>query len=555
MRVVKGVRGLVQTAADVCIVGSGPVGLCLAFDLCRRGLAVVVLESGFRRPSRMLQDLSEASLISDRSHAPMSLAVCRALGGTSWLWGGRCVPLDPIDFEAREYVPGSQWPISEADISPYYADAARLLGCGAATFTTGRECPGLQNDWAVRSDSLERWSNEPNLARRLEGSKLLRSLTVALGVTVVDLEFDRGGDRVAGVVIASHTSRVVFRGANNFVLACGGLETTRLLLNVQARIPSLFGGENGTLGRYYMGHLSGKISDIVFSDPAVARRFDYAPEKDSMVRRRLTLSRSAQIAAGIPNTCFIPDNPSMANPDHESGILSAAFLVLSVPFIGRRIVAEAIRRSQVRGAGYYLSHLANVFRDLPGTAVSTSGILHQRLIGKRRKPVLFIAARDGRYPLHFHAEQLPNRESRVCLTRQTDSFGMRRLEIDLRFSQDDAKGIVRAHELLDERLRANRAGMLAFRVAKAERGAAVLSQAQDGFHQIGLTRMGDNVADGVVDRHCRVFGVGNLYIAGSSVFRTSGQANPTFSATALALRLSAHLAGLLSNRTDHMPRH
>src|SRR5262249_13949724 len=103
-------------------------------------------------------------------------------------------------------------------------------------------------------------------------------------------------------------------------------------------------------------------------------------------------------------------------------------------------------------------------------------------------------------------------------------------------------GVLRAHELLDDSLRRAGLGRLEFRDAPEARVTAILQQAKDGFHQIGTTRMASQPQDGVVDADCRVHGVENLYVASSSVFPRSSQANPTFPAVALALRLASHLA-------------
>ena len=62
---------------------------------------------------------------------------------------------------------------------------------------------------------------------------------------------------------------------------------------------------------------------------------------------------------------------------------------------------------------------------------------------------------------------------------------------------------------------------------------------------MGTTRMSADPAQGVVDADCRVHGMANLYVAGSSVFPTCGSANPTLTIVALALRLAAHLKGTL----------
>jgi choline dehydrogenase-like flavoprotein len=62
---------------------------------------------------------------------------------------------------------------------------------------------------------------------------------------------------------------------------------------------------------------------------------------------------------------------------------------------------------------------------------------------------------------------------------------------------------------------------------------------------MGTTRMNGDPKLGVVDTDCKVHGVDNLFVAGSSVFPTSGAANPTYTILALALRLSEHLRGKL----------
>jgi choline dehydrogenase-like flavoprotein len=65
-----------------------------------------------------------------------------------------------------------------------------------------------------------------------------------------------------------------------------------------------------------------------------------------------------------------------------------------------------------------------------------------------------------------------------------------------------------------------------------------------GGHHIGTVRMGTTERNGVVDSHCKVFGVNNLYVAGSATFPTSGQANPTLTIVALALRLAGRLGAI-----------
>lgn len=529
---------LASLRPQVCVVGAGPVGLALAARLFDAGVRVVVLESGGRRPEAGRQGLSEAERLDPVHHAPMSLAVCRALGGTSWLWGGRCVPLDPIDFEAR---PGSGgWPIGPADIAPYYAPAAAFLGCGEAEFVRPLAADGVMpkaDAWAgLRLDRLERWCDEP----RLRPARLPAGLPICLNAIIVGLSLRPGSARVAALRAISGGMEVEVRAAR-FVFACGGLETARLLLNVEAEHPGLFGGPDGPLGRNYMGHLSGRIANIVFSPPGLARAFAYRSEAGSGVRRRIMIDEAVQRRDALPNIAFYPDNPRLSDPGHGSGILSFIFLLLSAPIIGRRLISEGIRQMQMSERPRFAAHLRNVLLDAPRTAALAADLCWQRFAIGRRKPFVFLASRNGEYPLHYHGEHAPGPDSRVVLGRGRDASGLRRLQIDLQFRDADAEGVVRAHAALDRGLRAAGLGELRFHDAPPERARSVLAQARDGFHQIGLARMGRTPADGVVDADCRAFGLDNLFLAGSAVFPSSGQANPTLAATALGLRLADHL--------------
>ena len=143
---------------DVCVIGSGPVGSSLAVELIRKGLSVIVLESGFARPDRKIQSLSDAIINSPSAHHPMDVAVSRSLGGTSRLWGGRCTFLDEIDFQYREYVPDSGWPIRFGDLAVYLGRAAELLGCNDGQKVT---------EWSQLGDSDIETTSLEHLVKRV----------------------------------------------------------------------------------------------------------------------------------------------------------------------------------------------------------------------------------------------------------------------------------------------------------------------------------------------------------------------------------------------------
>ena len=119
---------------DVCVVGSGPVGMALALEFERLGREVLVLESGDVAIDAAIGEASRAEIVDARRHARMELAVCRALGGTSWTWGGRCVAYDEVDWLNRDFVADAGWPITHDEIRPWYKLASEYLLCGDDSF-------------------------------------------------------------------------------------------------------------------------------------------------------------------------------------------------------------------------------------------------------------------------------------------------------------------------------------------------------------------------------------------------------------------------------------
>jgi choline dehydrogenase-like flavoprotein len=527
-------------SCDICIVGSGPIGMALALEFERLGRDVLVLESGDATVDPSATDASRAELASTHTHAPMERAVCRALGGTSWTWGGRCVPFDDIDFQERPFVPNSSWPIGHDEITPWYGKAAEYLLCGDDTFQLPDPCK-LGDD--VTAAFIERWSTQPRLMLvHLEHIRQSKRITVCLNSTVVDLDLGADGSAAERVLGAAPTGRFSVT-AREVVLAGGGVETTRLLLAVQRRWPNRFGGIDGPLGRYYMGHISGKIASIAFTDPDRIRDFDFAIDSTgAYIRRRFVLTRSAQMRYGVLNTAFWPDNPPFYDYRHRNAVLSAVFLALAIPPVGRRLLPEAIRLAHVGSPPYHVgSHLINLLSGAPTSVTHMVKILRERVFGKPRKPGFLVRNRGGKYALHYHAEQEPHPDSRIVLTRETDRYGLLRVRIDFRFTGFDAQSVVTSHEVLDSALRKSGMGSLDYWYPQNDLQRAVLAQASDGFHQAGTTRMGNDPNQSVVDKDLNVHGISNLHVASTSVLPTTGQANSTLIGTALAMRLAHHL--------------
>lgn len=536
--------------AEVAVVGAGPAGITLALELARAGHDVILVESGGPRFDREIQQLSDPESFDPHVHAPMSEATRRQIGGASVIWGGRCVPYDPIDFEERPWIPHAQWPLGYADVQPFFDRAARWFFCGNGEFDAHRIpeilqpsiVPGLP-DGDVLTSSRERWSLPTDFGREY-ADELRKSerLRLVHGLSCVEIACEAGGRRVDALVLRSLAGRTVRLHARATVLACGGLETTRLLLASDRVHAGGIGNHAGHLGRFYMGHLSGRIARVHFSTPASGTTFGFDRDAEGVyLRPRFTFSREFQRRERLPNIEASLVNPDIWDPAHGSGVLSFAYLALTSS-LGPRFASDAIRKAATGDRPRAVApHLRNMLRDLPRTAafIATFGV--RRFLLWRRIPGFYTWSAANVYPLHYHAEQIPSPESRVTLGDERDATGLRRLRIDLRFAAQDVDAVVRAHRHWDGWLQRHRCGRLEYR--DGDLAASVAEQARDGFHQIGTTRMSAQAADGVVDRDLRVHGIEDLYVASSSAFVTSGQANPTFTIVAFALRLADHLRG------------
>ena len=132
-------------------------------------------------------------------------------------------------------------------------------------------------------------------------------------------------------------------------------------------------------------------------------------------------------------------------------------------------------------------------------------------------------------------------QTSASISSETDEFGVARARIDLRYVDQDVQSVIDSHRILDQALRSNGVGRLEMKYDAGNLQERIYEQAIDGYHQVGTTRMGTDPGTSVVNPDLQVHGVGNLYVASSSVFPTSGQANSTFLAVAFGLRLVDHL--------------
>ncbi len=536
---------------DIVIVGSGPAGIVLALELTKAGHEVTLIESGRFNFSETIQNLGEASYFDPQFHAPMSECTRRQVGGTSTIWGGRCLPYDPIDFDQRSYIPHSDWPVTYEELETYFQRACDYFFCGKSEFNINdilnvkqkSIVPGLPDEQVLTS-TLERWSLPTNFGKEYFNElKQHEKLKLLYGLTCTEIETnDQSPHIIEGLQAKTIGGKTLCVKARQYVLAGGALNTTRLLLASDRQHPGGIGNHSGLLGKFYMGHLSGDIAVVHFTTPPKETMFGFDRDSDNTyLRRRFSFTGEFLHEKELTNIVAWLGSPKFADPNHKNGVLSSAYVALNFPILKNYLTSTAIRKSALgkEEKGLYGSHVMNILRDLGQTLAFIPSFGYGRFVARRKIPALFVYSASNEYPLHYHGEQTPNLNSTVSLSNEQDELGMRRLDINLRFTQQDIDSVVSAHQYWDQHLRKNNCGYLEYLTDDPE--ASVWAQAGDGFHQIGTTRMSEHPSEGVVDMDCKVHGFDNLFVASSSIFVTSGQANSTFMIVAFALRLADHL--------------
>jgi choline dehydrogenase-like flavoprotein len=286
-----------------------------------------------------------------------------------------------------------------------------------------------------------------------------------------------------------------------------------------------------------MCHLAGTIGAIQFACPPSAVYRGYRVSPDGVYcRQRFALEEGAQRREGIGNFVARLHHPRITDPAHRSAILS--LLYLAKPVIPYEY-QQRLHGADDASARDWLRHVANVITGPFEATGFAWHMLRDRKLAERKFPSIIINSKANLYSIDFHAEQYPNSASRVLLDDSLDALGMPRIKIDWRYLPEDVHTVKRSLAILAAAFATSGVGKLNYDPAQVE--TEMTRYGAYGGHHIGTARMGSDPRSSVVDANCRLHAVRNLYVAGSAVFATSSQANPTLTIVALALRLAAHL--------------
>jgi choline dehydrogenase-like flavoprotein len=531
---------------DVVVIGSGAAGIPCACELIKSGKRVILLESGGLEKDAQTQSLAEGEVVDSNRHGALGQYRKRIFGGTTTVWGGRCAPFDALDFEKRDHVPNSGWPIGRKDLEPYYQAAHRYLFTGefdynASTAMSDGERPVIEGlgDEIWLQDQLWRFSLPANLGAEFrEQLSQAPNVRVLLNANVLNLNTSEDGESIQSVDVGCLNGNRFKVTAKTVILAAGGLESVRLMLLSKGVHQSGIGNCHDLLGRYYGSHVSGDFGEVRFKPGQSNVLWEYQQTQDGVyAKRQLRIREEIQRKEGLLNLRCILTHPPFADASHGNGVLSAAYLAKR--FLKGQIPPEYSKELSESGYHSLPKHTRNVI--LGSFGLGTFGLhwLKSRILARRKYPSISLKSRENSYTIHFDSEQMPNRESRVMLGEKLDAFGLPQLKVDWKYSSLDVDSVVRSCELLRSSLERDEVGT--FKQSAEESKEMILRGFGVGSHHIGATRMSSSPREGVVDSNCQVHGVKGLYVASPSVFPTGGFANPVLTTVAIALRVADHI--------------
>jgi choline dehydrogenase-like flavoprotein len=487
--------------ADLCVVGSGAAGLAIASRFLGSRRRVAVLESGGLAPDAEVQSLNEGEMVGQQD-APLVRSRLRYFGGTTNHWTAHVHPFAPIDFEPRPWVPDSGWPFRFAALEPYYDKAREFFGLPPRAFDADAWAQeGGAPIWRFDGERVETRvlrvvpPADARLGPRLRASiEKSGNVTVFLYATVVEIRANERRDQVRDVRVRAIGGQELTAQARDYVLAAGGIENARILLLSSGEQEGSLTNRENLIGAFFANHPEVAVAALWLTDPSLDVRL-YQPRADP----RGTGTGTLALSAGL---------------QRESRVQNCSLMLLPYGLGG-----SAWGKPSELGR-----HIVEVAREMdrPG-----------RVPRPTARPVAPLV-------LHASVEQVPNPESRVRLGQERDRFGQRRAALDWRIGKLDSERLTRTVQVFAQQLGASGLGRLQRRFPSE--GFQVVDP-RGSFHHMGTTRMNADPRRGVVDATCRVHGVSNMFVAGSSVFPTYGSVNPTLTIVALALRLADHLDG------------
>ncbi|WP_271252847.1 GMC oxidoreductase [Pseudanabaena sp. Chao 1811] len=527
----------------VCIIGAGPAGLTLAREFANQNFQVTLLESGGFEFDSEIQSLNTGKVIGD-PYPELSGTRRRQFGGTSHTWEGqngykeygfRCLPLDVIDFEQRDWLPYSGWPFTRTDLDPFYERAHQVCQIGPYAY----KAEDWEDQRAVRlpfkSDRIGTSMSQygpryPFTEEYPQQIKQTPNITTVIYGTVVEIVTDDSNQTVTRLRIAASKDKQVWLNAKIFILATGGFENARLLLASNKQQTSGLGNQNDVVGRYFMDRPILSCSLIPYNHKLLEQTalYDIYRTKGVPVMARVRLSEDLMRREHILNNgAQLFPRPQERQRKATLALRSLGSAIRdrqSLPNVTKNLITALSGGDYILVAGFWAA-----IRKIPALRRGDWSYLPYEKL------------RFSQFEIFYQIEQAPDPNNRVTLSAERDFLGQNKVEVHWKLNPIDIQNAVRVQEIWAEEF--DKAGLGKLQFAKKREDWKFENLAM--HHHIGSTRINNDPKQGVVDANCKVHGISNLFIAGSSVFPTAGYSNPTLTIIALSLRLADHIKTLI----------
>lgn len=504
-------------SVDIVIVGAGLAGSLLLSEIVDHFANIALLDSG----ANVQFSMKDIVCTGDFFHPPGDKYRCFGLGGSSSKWAGRCVLYDRQDFELSD-----KWPIDYDELYKYYGRALRLLDADircddieklvditGPLFHVNQTRFGYSFDiYSKPTDTYKKFSATFNVTR---GLKIYQDHVVT--------SLDCCDEKVKIVSGVSSDGSFSIR-AKYVVLCSGGLEVTKLLLNLKN---SQKISTSPALGKYYMTHYAGTVGNFRAEPSKI--NYGYGKKDDVHVRLKYLYKKKTKNDLSFTARIHFPD---IDDPVHSSGILS--FLYLFRKVVGYEYGLRLVKTKMSMNYKHVINmviHPLDLLKDLYALIIG-------RYFLDRKTPPLMQAS-SPYFNLDIHCEQSPTWDSNISLSDDIDDYGLYKLKVNWQPDSADLDNLADNIQDLIGQVGVN--CDYHSKPSKDEIISELLRHGAFGGHFIGTTRMGNDEAKSVVDIDLKLHGLDNIYILSSSIFPTSSHANPSLTIAAFAVRLADYL--------------
>jgi choline dehydrogenase-like flavoprotein len=505
--------GTVPSHSTFCIVGAGIAGLILARKLESFGLKVTLLEAGGLELEDRSQTFYHAAM-SAEEHTGTTVGRFRAFGGSSIRWGAQLLPFTEDIFAPVPGSPSLPWPIGPDQLTPYYDEILDIFSAGRLPFTA-ELLPAVHHPPIAFPPELRlRYSKWAPFRRRNLAQTLGRELLASPDVTVYShanaAGFEGDGARITSVRVLDYAGRSFRFTADFFVVCCGTVESSRLLLTSPG-VPN----PHDQLGRYFHDHVSLPAAVL----PGAARR---------QIMRRL----GPFFVDGVLHTAKIEATSAL---QRDSGLqaVMAHFTIEEPEDSGIHAVRNLLTSVQRGKLGEALG--VNLLPMLRGIG-DVLQLLWATKVQKRRA-----ASARAIVGMNIDMEQQPSPVNRVHLSDELDALGFPKAVVEWRISDAEYTTAHRFALIIKPQFEALGFPALEWAPGLLEGDRPAMS---DTYHPMGGLRMGNDPSASVVGLDLKLHQLENLYVASCAVFPAGGSSNPTFTMMALTLRLADHLRSL-----------